>query len=374
MVKRVIPIIASVSFLVAFGCSSAVFARDVNADVVAALTNNPAFLAKTSGLVTTFDFDMAAPGLTDLQSLVEEWYDFETGELTIDLDDFADSEEAAQSAAENLNAIFNAASKLNLTTTVGATVSKFGLGVSVQAATDITSDISFEDDDSTPLGYVAVADIEAGVLVRADVIGAFGIPMGQKAGLGIAGKYTLFATDYLDLYSTAEEVDGGILPNPSEYFEVGEGYLVDAGFYYSPIPQLQIDVAVKDIGTIDWEVQEALWDEDPLAVAPLEHPDLTKVVGGITVTPIKQLVFGLRYDENIFNEGLIKASAQFKPTDWLSLKAGYTVETAAVEAGALEGVLTLGAGVRIGFLGFETGISYIGDDLAGANARVNISF
>ncbi|MGI6082119.1 MAG: hypothetical protein ACOYEP_04525 [Limnochordia bacterium] len=337
----------------------------VGANVSGALSQNPALLGFAPVFTAAVDVDAAMPGVAGLQSLIDEWYDEDTEQLKIHVD--FSSQDKAEETLETLNRAFSTLQDGQLSAVTGLTLGRLGLGVTASAATQTVDRSSIVTDDDAPSGYSGGLDLTMDGIERADAVLAIGVPIAKSVAVGASAKMSRLYAQQIAIDATIEELEDADEATPRSLYEVGEGLLFDAGVALN-LKYVQIDVALKDIGKVEWKAEKPPWDEEAVVGQPREHQSLRRFSGGVVLKPFDWLDLSARYDKNLARNTVVRAEAAFRPVRWLTLKVGQV---------AVEGertYYTLGGGLRLWALGLDAGIAAKDDVIVGGRARLSIGF
>lgn len=341
-------------------------AGSVGAHVSGALGDNPALLGFAPAFTMAADVDAAIPGITGLQGLIDEWYDENTQQLTIRLD-FSDRQKADETMA-TLDTAIGTLSNAQGSGLAGLTIGKVGLGVTSSGATNAINRSSIVADDSAPSGFSGALDATLSGVERVDALVAIGIPIARSVAFGVSAKMSRFSAESIAMTATVEQMED----NPGAGFtqsiyEVGEGLLFDAGIALD-LKYLQADVALRDIGKVEWRAEPPPWDEGATVGPVRVHQSPMHVAAGLALKPFQFLDLSARYDQNPMGSTVVRAEAALRPVRWLTLKAGQV---------AIDGepaYVTLGGGIRLWAFGLDAGIIAKDDVVVGGRARVSVGF
>ncbi|NLN20003.1 MAG: hypothetical protein GX162_12125 [Firmicutes bacterium] len=352
----------TVSLLLTFAAQSA---PAVGANVSGALGQNPALLGFAPVFTAAADVDVALPGVAGLQSLMDEWYDKEAEQLKILLD-FSSQEKAEETLAA-LNKAFSTLQDGQGLAVTGLTLGRLGLGVTASAATHTVDRSSIVSDEGTSSGYAGTLDLTLDGIERADAVLAIGLPITRFLAVGASAKMSRLFAQQMAIEATIEDLADDDEAAPTSIYEVGEGLLFDAGVALN-LKYVQIDVALKDIGNVEWKAEKPPWDEDAVVGEPRDHSPLRRFSGGVVLKPFDSLDLSARYDKNLAGNTVVRAEAAFRPVRWLTLKVGQV---------AVDGertYYTLGGGLRLWAFGLDAGIAAKDDVIVGGRARLSIGF
>lgn len=341
-------------------------ASNVGAHVSGALGDNPALLGFAPVFTLAADVDAAIPGVSGLQSLIDEWYDEDTQQLSIRLD--FSSQQKAEETMATLNKAISTLSNAQGSGITGITIGRVGLGATSAAATNAVDRSSVVADASTSSGFSGALDLTLSGLERVDAVVAIGVPIVKSVAFGASAKMSRFYAEEIAIKATVEELqDDSDAAAPKSLYEVGEGLLFDAGLALN-LRYLQADVALKDIGSVEWKAEQPPWDEEAVVGAVRVHDKPMHVAAGLVLKPFRSLDLSARYDQNPMGSTVMRAEAAVRPVRWLTFKAGQ------VAVDGEPAYVTLGGGIRLWAFGLDAGIAAKDDVIVGGRARLSIGF
>jgi hypothetical protein len=327
-----------------------------------ALLRNPARLGFSPGFSSVVGLDGQAPGAGILDELWNKCYDPEekTFKLDIDLTD----EEGLAEFRENANRIFDGFSRLNGRGVAGMALGKAALGVVGSAEGGVSGSIDPIDSE----GNIS-ASVKAKGDAKVDAVAALGFPLKGRLAGGIAVKKSLLsqATGYADISTDELAVD----PNNYQYgadFKRGEANLLDLGLYYKA-DKYQLDLVLRDFGTVSWTPVNQ-WTKpfgsSDVVTAPAksetEEGNIARLAGGVTLTPTGNISLGCFYDKNVNLE------LEYRPVKWIFIRSGY------ISGEVGPGNTSLGAGLKLGFLGLDFNAYFSNGVMIGGSSRLSTEF
>ena len=330
------------------------------------LGDNPALLGFAPSFTVASEAQVATPGVAGAQDQLDEWYDDESKKLSIRLD-FSSEEKAEQTMAE-IDQVLGAFNGIEGRGMAGLSVGRVGLGTTASGFTRVVNSSRFDPEADNEAGFSANLDATFSAVERADVVLAVGAPVGTALAWGAAVKVSRFFAEELVVEATAEEIEeDSTAADPQSTYEVGSGVLVDAGLALN-LKYFQVDVALKDIGNVEWRAEQPPWD-DAATVGPVrQHDKPVHIAGGVVLKPFGCLDLSARCEKSVLGNSILRTEAVWRPVRWLTLKGGQV----AVDDQPV--YYTAGGGVRLWMFGLDGGIAVRDRTVVGGRARLSVGF